>query len=793
MTSTAARVHRRDIDGLRGLAITLVVIFHVFIGRVSSGVDVFLLVGGVFFFGPQIRNAVNPAGQTLLQSIVRLLRRLYPALLAVVTLTLAAGFLVYSRARWAQTGEDAAASLMYVQNFHLAEQGQDYASIGRDVSLYQHIWSMSVQLQIYLGSLIVIVVLARLLARLVKRPDAPVLILRRLLIVATVASFAYAVYLHGADQGWNYYSPLSRFWEIGLGGLLGFWLVDREIPARFRSLRWPAGLVGLALIILTGVVFDGADQFPGPLTLIPLAGAVLVILAGNPVAGRSDGDRSDGNRSDSDRPVGVSALLNTRPFQTLGRIAYSLYLWHWPLLVLAAFRFSDAIGTRATGVQGVTAMLGTRKGLLVGTAVIVASLLLAWVTERFIETPLRQTRKPDRAWLPGRAAVREMLGHRRAVAVVAVIVVATAGVLASGPVIGHRDRERLAALDAEALDPDQYPGPLAFLENAAVPDDVDVRPDPGNEEHMLPATQADGCYARFEDADLILTRDFNNSDEPCVYGDVNARRTMYLAGGSHSEHFLPALDIIGKEQRIKIVPLLKMGCVLGMALPKLGGEDYPECAEWDAKAQKYIFDNPPSAGVFMTVTRPTTIEGDGPDQVPDDYIAMVRKLSDAGIHTWGIRDTPWNMQAPGIQGNGRLCVAEGFDSAPTEDCGTDKSAALAPVNPALVALDGLDVTELDLTPALCRDGRCPAVIGNVLVYRDGQHLSDVYSRLLAPELGRQMFDPEARAVMEDAQRAAVADAGAAGGAAGGSTGEDAPLRKDVFRIPKPEEIADEEL
>ncbi|HAJ52776.1 MAG TPA: acyltransferase, partial [Corynebacterium variabile] len=132
-------------------------------------------------------------------------------------------------------------------------------------------------------------------------------------------------------------------------------------------------------------------------------------------------------------------------------------------------------------------------------------------------------------------------------------------------------------------------------------------------------------------------------------------------------------------------------------------------------------------------------------------------------------------QAPGVQGNGRLCVAEGLGSGPTADCGTDEAASLSPVNPALVALAGLDVTELDLTPALCRDGRCPAVIGNVLVYRDGNHLSDVYSRLLAPELERQMFDPVAVAEMEAAQAAAVADAGTVG------AGPADPAAKDVFR------------
>ncbi|WP_297004656.1 acyltransferase family protein [uncultured Corynebacterium sp.] len=769
-TGAKRRPYRRDIDGLRGLAIALVVVFHVFIGRVSSGVDVFLLVGGIFFFGPQIRNALDPAGQTLIQSVVRLLRRLYPALLVVVTVTLAAGFVVYARARWRHTAEDAAASLTYRQNLHLADQGQDYAAVGRDVSLYQHIWSMSAQLQIYLGSLLAIVALAWLLKRVPSR--FPARSLHVLLIVATLASFVYAVHLHGTDQGWNYYSPLSRFWEIGLGGLLGIWLVHRETPSHLAWLRWPAGVVGVVLIVGTGLFLDGAAQFPGPWTLVPLAGATLVILSGNPVA--------DGRGT-----VGVSSLLNTRPLQFLGRISYSLYLWHWPLLVLATFHFSDVLGNRSTGVQGITATLGTRDGLVIGTTVIVISLVLARVTERYIETPLRQARRPARAWLPSATVVTDVPGHRTAVAVVTAVVVATVGVLAAGPVIRHRDDVRLAATDAEELDPALYPGPRAFLEDAPVPDGQPVRPDVANADHMMPQTDADGCIARIEDTELVLTRDGNNSEEPCAYGDLSSPRTMYLAGGSHSEHYLPALDVIGRERGVRIVPVLKMGCVLGMPLPRIGDDDFPECREWHGKAERHILDNPPTDGVFMPVTRPTTLEGDGPDYTPAEYVDMVRVFSDAGIHTWGVRDNPWNMQAPGVQGDGRLCVAEGSGSGPAADCGADGYESLSPVNPALAAFAGLDVTVIDLTPALCRDGRCPAVVGNVLVYRDGNHLSDVYSRMLAPELERQMFDPVALAETAAAQGAAVADAGTPSDGAGATPG------KDVFRIRKPGEVGED--
>jgi peptidoglycan/LPS O-acetylase OafA/YrhL len=772
-------LRRTDIDGLRGLAIALVVVFHVFVGRVSAGVDVFLLLGGIFFFSPQIRNALNPAGLTVVQSFLRIFRRLYPALVTVVGVSLIAALVVYAPVRWSDAGMDAAASLLYLQNLNLSAQGNDYASISTDVSVFQHIWSMSVQMQIYLGALIVIALVAVVFRRRSRRDDQGTSRVATgtfafLLGVATVASFVYATWLGGHDQGANYYSPLSRFWEIGLGGLFGMVVLGRVLPTVWRRLRLIAGVVGLALIIGTGLFLDGAAQFPGPWTLVPLAGAMLVILSGNPVAGEWDA-----------RTTGVTALLSTAPFQFLGRTAYSLYLWHWPILTLVTFLVAGGSGAEtaessssaADGLQGVTATLGGSTGAAVGAGVIVGSLLLAWLTLRFIELPLQQTRRPRRSWVVGdRAYLRAATQSRGKVSVAAVMVVASVAVMVFGPTVSTYNETRAATLATEPLDVDNYPGPAAFLDDAEVPDGVEVVPDTTEVGPMMPKTQDDGCFAGFSETELILTEDFNDSDEPCAYGDTGSDRTMYLAGGSHSEHFLPALDEIGQEQGIRIVPVLKMGCVVGMALPRVSGDDYPECAEWQQKAQDYIVDNPPTDGVFMTVTRPTTIRGDGPDLIPPEYVDVIGRFSDAGIHTWGVRDTPWLMTGPGKQLDARVCTAEERDG----DCGVAQDDALLPANPALSALDGLDVTHVDLTPAVCRDGRCPGVVGNVLVYRDTQHLTDRFSELLAPEISRQMFDPEAQVEQSQAAEAAAAadeDAGDAGTRAG----------QDVFRLPKPGE------
>ena len=745
--------YRRDIDGLRGLAIALVVFFHVFIGRVSSGVDVFLLIGGIFFFAPQIRNALNPTGQTLFQAVVRLLRRLYPALLTVIAASLLIGLLVYPRSRWAQLGEDATASLLYVQNLHLAEQSQDYAAIGLDVSVFQHIWSMSAQLQIYLGSLVVILLAALLFgvrgrrgesspgnsarnsARSSARTGTGAVALSWLLVVATVTSFFYAVYLHSTDQGWNYYSPLSRFWEIGLGGLLGMFLLRRTIPVALAGWRWVAGVVGIVLIIGTGVFLDGAEQFPGPWTLVPLVGAALVILSGNRV-------------DDGRHPTGVTRMLGTRPFQTLGRISYALYLWHWPLLVLATFHFSDGAASGSdeegqTALQGITNSLGVPLGLAVGSGVVLLSLGLAWATQRFIETPLRQTRKPARAWLPDRASLRLALRNRRGITVVTAISVATVGVLVSGPAIRHTADSDEVGFSAADLDPELYPGPRALLDGAPVDDTVPVAPLSEDAPDYYPPTGPDGCAGLFGQAAPVLTQEFNNSDIPCAYGDVDAERTMYIAGSSHAEHFVPALDVIGKDEGIRVIPLLKMGCVIGMPLPKPDGSEYPECEEWNELAQQHIIDNPPTDGVFINTTRPVNPNGSGVDYAPQELVDLVARFTDEGIHTWGMRDTPWLRDDEGGV-DARLCVLDEKyardDSDDTvQDCGKPRSTVRAETNPALGEYDGLDITMLDVTDAMCSEDRCPGVVGNVLVYRDSSHLTNTYAEMLAPEVRRQMF------------------------------------------------------
>ncbi|SCW99784.1 acyltransferase family protein [Corynebacterium jeikeium] len=725
---------RYDIEGLRGLAIGLVVIFHVFVGKVSSGVDVFLLLGGIFFFGSQLRNAQNPKGLTFIQSLIRIIRRLFPLLAVVVASVLAASLLLMNRLVHVQMAKDAVASLGYYINWQLAYSGREYTSVRTTVSPFQHLWSMSAQLQIYAGSLLVVTVLALVFRKYARQA------LLVVLTAATVLSFAYATYFHFEDQTVNYYSTLSRFWEIGLGGLLGMLLLRRDANGNpvLRPLgRWTRtvmGILGLGMIISTGLFLDGADQFPGPWTLIPLVGALLVVLSGH-----------------SGEPVGVTRLLLTRPFQFLGRISYALYVWHWPILVLCVYYFN---------VPKVSPALGA--------GVIAGSVVLAWLSNKLIERPLRQGKKPERNWvlLSPKYWAKSLSAWPKAVYAVLILVLAGA-VVASPQYLQHREDVNSEQLWDLAADRSIYPGAASFLVNAPVPENMPIVPPLEDFHALLPQTQPDGCQIGFDSDALILTKNFNRSDEECAYGDINSDKTIYVIGGSHSEHYIPALDIVGRNRHVKMIPLLKMGCPVNAKITRVNGDEYPTCISWSEKAVDYIKENPPTEGIFMTGTRPSSIGGAGPEQVPQEYKDLVQSFTDQGIHSWLMRDNPWQTTPEGAPRDMRACVAEmmegkqgevaededfpglanpgrpNFDEvlAINAECGQSVWDSLLPVDPSIEAYKGMDVTLMDLTAAICREDWCPSIIGNMAVYRDAHHFNNIFAETLAPEIEAQMFDP----------------------------------------------------
>ena len=359
-TAGLSGFYRYDLDGLRGVAIALVAMFHVWFGRVSGGVDVFLALSGFFFGGKILRAALDPAvSLSPVAEVIRLIRRLVPALVVVLAASAVLTFLVQPQTRWETFADQSLASLGYYQNWELASTASNYLRAGEAVTPLQHIWSMSVQGQFYIAFLLLVAGFAYALRRRSHLRGAFV----ALLSVLTLASFIYAIVAHQADQTTAYYNSFARAWELLLGALVG---------ALVPHVRWPMWLrtvvaaVALAAVLSCGAFIDGVEEFPGPWALVPVGATVLMILAGANLQARPG--------STDELPL-PNRLLATAPLVALGAMAYSLYLWHWPLLI---FWLSYTGHPHANFVEG--------------AAILLVSGVLAYLTARLVEDPLRRPR-----------------------------------------------------------------------------------------------------------------------------------------------------------------------------------------------------------------------------------------------------------------------------------------------------------------------------------------------------------------------------------------------------------------
>jgi peptidoglycan/LPS O-acetylase OafA/YrhL len=692
--------YRHDLDGLRGIAIALVAVFHIWFGRVSGGVDVFLALSGFFFGGKILRAALNPAvSLSPVAEVIRLVRRLLPALVVVLAGCALLTILVQPETRWETFADQSLASLGYYQNWELANTASDYLRAGEAVSPLQHIWSMSVQGQFYLGFLLLVAGCAYLFrGRLAGRRPSLRAVFVVLLTVLTVASFVYAIVAHQDDQMTAYYNSFARAWELLLGALVG---------ALVAYIRWPMWLrtavatVSLAAILSCGALIDGVQEFPGPWALVPVGATMLMILAGANL---------QGNPGNGDGLPLPNRLLAARPLVALGTMAYALYLWHWPLLI---FWLSYTGDRNANFVEG--------------TAILLVSGLLAYLTTRLVENPLRyrapQGSVPAQPFpaVPWSTRLRRpTMALGTAVVLLGVTLTATSFTWRQ-----HVTVVRAAGKELSVLNPQDYPGARALTEHVRVPA-LPMRPSVLEVKEDLPASTRDGCISDFVNPAVVN----------CVYGDPAATRTIALAGGSHAEHWLPALDVLGHAHHFKVVTYLKMGCPLSTEqVPLIMGNNapYPQCREWVRRTMAKLVSDRPDY-VFTTTTRPWNIKTG--DVMPATYIGIWQTLSDNNIPILGIRDTPWLVKN-GQPFDPADCLAKkGGDAS---SCTIKRSDVLADRNQTLDFVAQFPLLKvLDMSDAICRADVCRPVEGNVLIYHGAHHITPTYMRTMAHELGRQI-------------------------------------------------------
>lgn len=656
------RPHLTEVHGLRGLALLLVVLFHLFgNGGVSGGVDVFLVVSGFLVTGSLVRRAETAGALRLGAVYARNAARLMPSALVVLAAVSVAAWALLPSGRWLEVWRQVVASAAYVENWDLISNELAYGAAGPSASPLQHFWSLSVQGQFLLAWPLV----ALLVGWLCRRARVQVRLWFALLVaVASVASFAYALYLTDVLQPVAYFHTASRFWELGAGALLAL------VPLRgAATLRTVGAWLGLVLVVSSGFLLDGGVLFPGPWTLWPVVGALLVLAgAGTPAT------------------WGPRRLLDIAPLRFVADISYELYLWHWPVLIfyLAARDFPSV------GPRGATLVLGV-------------SLILAWATRQAVAHPA------------GHAVPRALSPARTAVALVAAAT-ATALVVVPTAAAGIRYEswqvDQLEAL--EHLGP-EYSGSSALHSTGAAVV-APVRPDPSIATRDRPVTDLDrSCVQEHGDGpglEEVRMCVLHEPDEPT--------RTVLIAGGSHAFQWAPAITQLGQENGWRVLLAGKAQCRI-RHVP----QPDDDCTRWGATVLAKAIDLRPDA-VFVSATR--TREGRNEGVIPAQLEAW-QQLDAADIPVVTIRDNPrfaWNPPA---------CVTSyGRDA---EECALDRSDVYLKRNPAQTHPEvPASARHVDLSDEICEPTSCPPVIGNVLVYRDGSHLSATYVRTLTPALGK---------------------------------------------------------
>jgi len=345
----AQQVYRPDIDGLRAISILLVVLYHGFPKVVPGGfigVDVFFVISG-YLITSQIYGQTKAGSFSFLSFYARRIRRIFPPLIAVLIFVGVYGYFRLNLNDFTQLYKHIAAGSVFISNFVLWQEA-GYFDQQSSLKPLLHLWSLAIEEQFYLLWPLLVVALTAVSRRYQS-------ILTWTLLLLCAASFVAGAHLAEHDIVAAFYSPLSRFWELGLGGLLAVWQMNRVVVTHFDWGRRAGNIAAAAActaLIACALLLTDNNHFPSLLTTLPALCALIIIAAG---------PDSITNRE----------LFASAPMVQLGLISYALYLWHWPLLSLLRIEKMELVSSAATWLA------------------LAASVALAVLTRAILENPIR--------------------------------------------------------------------------------------------------------------------------------------------------------------------------------------------------------------------------------------------------------------------------------------------------------------------------------------------------------------------------------------------------------------------
>lgn len=674
------RRFRLDIQALRAIAILAVVLNHLWPRVVTGGfigVDVFFVISGFLITDHLFRELGRSGRIGLREFYARRIRRLLPAALLVLVVTLVGVVLLLPLTRWSVNALQIGASALYMQNWTLAISSVDYFAHDAAPSAVQHYWSLSVEEQFYL--IWPVLMLAAVMIRRRRRA-----LLHRVVIalgVLGVMSFGLSIWLTALTPASAYFSTFTRVWEFAVGGLVALLLQNRRLP-RFLVFLLVTG--GLATIIVCVFTLHGSSAFPGAIAALPVLGTAAVIFGGAGTVRLPFWDH----------------LAGLRPVQWLGEMSYSWYLWHWPVIVLLPFL--------------IRAPLEDWHRVLV----IAATLFLAWGTRRFVEVPAMRARVLTPA--PWRAFVASAVA----------IVVITGACFAVGAAARVTAENVVSALPSPEAGGCTGPNALANVEACEVNAPVVDAESTAQDEYF---TTPDECG----DFLPILSYGDKQTTHRCTFGDQPPTARVWLVGDSHAQQWQGALFSLARERGWELTISFLGGCpvadvaFVGFREPT-GDVERDRCRTYSADVTAQIEKERPDL-VFTSMAARQQLADDGSgrtaaDQLASGLVHTWQRWSAAGITVVPIADTPLNGQVRPPD----CVVLRAHDPA---GCEVSREVA-APTDPIIEAAKaaGEGVHLLDLTDRMCDKDVCFAAVGGVAVFYDADHLSLQYVLRLVPTI-----------------------------------------------------------
>jgi peptidoglycan/LPS O-acetylase OafA/YrhL len=682
---------RPDIEGLRAVAVLAVVLFHAAVPGIGGGfvgVDIFFVISGFLITGLLWREVTNAGTVRLARFYAARARRLLPAACTVLIATAVASVALLPPIQAREALGDAIASALYVGNYRFAMQGTDYLAADTPPSPFQHYWSLGVEEQFYLVWPALIIGTAWLICRYTKHAETGRSRAPYLLVLTLIAATSFAISLAWTRTlpPWAFFSLPARAWELAIGGLValtaGAW---RRLPPPMAAIT---GGAGMTLIIVACTQLGERTPYPGTAALLPVLGTALVVGSGCATTVH-----------------GVGQLLSLSPMRAIGRVSYSWYLWHWPVLLLAP------------------PLLGHPLGLAERLAAAVLSLGLAVLTLGLIENP-------GRFAPPLRRSAARSLAFGGAVTAVGVCAALVLLVLRPVPT-GHGAATTALTVHTPSTTTggpyDAAVQQVTAQVQASVAESAGLQAIPSNLSPSLadapadkPAVFVNGCVRSWRDV----------GQAECASGDPASPATVALVGDSHAAMWNPAFEQVAVQRHWRLETLAKVTCPLQdlpITSPYLGRE-YTECEQWRADILNRLQTERPQL-VVVSMSRRYGADFGFASYDPA-WIDSLGQLV-ARLHSMGARVLVLGP-IPDPHSTVPTCLSDHMDDAtacaqPRE--GAVDAAGIAAEATATVTAGG--VYE-DITPLFCTTDRCPMIVGNNLVYRDDNHVTIEYAQALEP-------------------------------------------------------------